>query len=415
MVEVHPFRGVRYDPAVVGDVASATAPALDDVGRFTYASRRTASPYTILELLAEGLAGSYDHAGHVLRQWWRTGVLISDAAPTIYRYEEHHLRDGVPVVQRGLCVALTVTPFGTDGPVLPHEQTDPTRVAARAARLHAVPLDVSPVFGLYRGAPETLRAVLDAQPDTPPVAAITDEAGTDHRVWRLDASAVGQVQAALASVQLVIADGHHRYASALSVAQQRGPGAHGRTLAYLVDAQTHGPDVQPVHRLVRHTGGQFIHQLQELFDVQQVDLTPAQATRQVLDERGLAWALYVHASKGPKVYLLRPHDEQALVAGTPSAYSETWRALDTAVLHHVVLPRLGIGDGQVAARSDLGGAVEEVGNGNAAALFMLRPVAADTVVDLAQRGELMPAKSTAFSPKPRTGLVMRAADTDHLP
>src|SRR5690625_2833314 len=159
MVEVHPFSGVRYDPAVVGDVASATAPELDDVAPAVSTRSRTANPYTLRELRTEQPDATYVQASGALHRWQRTGVLVTDPAPTIYRYEEHHLVEGVPLVQRGICAAIAVTPFEPAAPVLPHEHTDAARGAVRAARLQAVPLDVSPVLGVCRQAPDEGRAV----------------------------------------------------------------------------------------------------------------------------------------------------------------------------------------------------------------------------------------------------------------
>ena len=413
MVDVRPFRGVHYDPAVVGDLTATTAPAFDDIDRFAYAHRRTASPYTVLELLAAHPDRGYAPARDVLRRWWRTGVLTRDRTPAIYRYEEHELREGAPAVQRGLCVCMAVTGFTPDGPVLPHEETDTERLEERAARLDAVPLDVSPVFALYRQGPSVVREVLDAVPTEPPIVAITDEDGTDHRVWRVDApEQVHELRDALRHVQVVIADGHHRYATALARARKHAPDAAspvGHTLAYLVDADVHGPRVLAVHRLLRRAPHDLLARVEADFTIHQVPDDPEQLARTISGSTERRWGLHLATPGGPGTFLLRPRDDAALIPRAPAGHSSRWRQLDTAVLHHAVLANLPADTVDVETRSDTAAAIAEVDAGRAAALFLLRPTTSAEVLHLARQGEPMPAKTTSFRPKPRTGLIMRSA------
>lgn len=409
MVDAAPFRGVRYDAAVAGDPATTSAPAYDDLERFAYARHRTASPYTVLELLASRGDDGYAAAGAALERWWRTGVLVRDPDPAFYRYEEHELRAGVPAVQRGILAAVKLEPLDGTGAVLAHEAVDPSRVEERLERLQAVPLDVSPVFAMYKDAPAALTAVLERPPSRPPVVAITDEDGIDHRVWALDEPRdLATIVAALTQVRVVIADGHHRYATA--IAWHRRETASGRigsdrTLMYLVDAMTHGPRVLPVHRLVTALPENVLARLRQDFLLEPAPPDPRGLSLRLDAAAGRALALRL---PGPRGLLLRARDDAALTAALPDNRSASWRALDTAVLDHVVLPGLGITPDQIAARSDAVTAAAEVDAGTAAGLFMVRPVDTGTVLRLAAAGEPMPAKTTSFRPKPRTGLVMRA-------
>lgn len=403
MVDAATFRALHYDPAVAGDPATTSAPAYDDLERFTYARHRTASPYTVLELLAPGgrPPHAYRWAGAALRRWQRTGVLVTDPTPAYYLYEEHELRHGVPAVQRGVLAAVAVA----DPRVLAHERVDGPRVADRVARLSQVPVDLAPLFAVYRGAPAALRAVLRRPPRTRPVIAMTDAAGSDHRVWRIDEPTdVAALRQGLAEVTAVIADGHHRYAAAAALQAER-PAA--RTLVYLVDAEEHGPQVLPVHRLLGDVPETAFAALAPAIETVPAAADPEALQAALRRQPGRAWAVRL---PGGRALLLVVRDERHLQAMLPADRSAAWRSLDTAVLHHAVLPRLG--DPAVTYRTDLDAAVAEVEQNGAGALLLVRPVGIDTVFACALAGDPMPPKTTWFRPKPRAGLIMRSLDSD---
>jgi len=414
VVDAAPFRGLRYDTAVAGDPASTSAPSYDDLDPITYAAHRTASPYTVLELLAPPDAtGSYRAAGQALRRWRRTGVLRPEPSPAFYRYEEHELRRGVPTVQRGLLAAVALDEPGRDGAFLTHEDVDPARVADRRRRLEAVRADLAPVFALATAGPAELRERLAEPPREPPVVALTDEAGVDHRVWAVtDPGQVAALRRALAPVRVLVADGHHRYAAALAARVERPEGPWHRTLVYVVDATGDGPEVRGVHRLVRGVDRAALRRVGEDFTLEEAPAA-AGALRDRLEAVsgrgfGLLVAPPLAAAVGMASALLRPRDERRLAARLPQRRSPRWRALDTAVLDHAVLP--GLGATAVEYRADLDAAAAAVRSSRDALLFLLRPVDVRTAEAFAAAGEHMPAKSTYFRPKPRAGLVLRALD-----
>jgi uncharacterized protein (DUF1015 family) len=414
VVDVAPFPALRYDPAVAGPPFATSAPAYDEFGRFAYAGHRAANPYTILELLASRQPGDYDAAAATLRRWRRTGVLVMDADPALYLYEEHELRGGVPAVQRGLLGAVRLGPLGMD--VLAHERVEGTRIAERTRRLEAVPLDVSPVFALYRDAPAELAALLDRPPRRPPVAALTDEEGVDHRVWRLDdPEEITKAQALLAEVPVMIADGHHRYASALAYRERRMAAPHDvdapweRTLMYLVDAERHGPELRAIHRVVGKLPDDALARLSEAFEVSQT--APERLSARLGAVRGPAVGLRLPdrgraRERAPAALIVRP---RGTGHGLPAGGSKRWRQLDAAFLHDAVVPALGI-DQPLRYTPDAKAAVTELDAVGQGALFLLRPVAPDVVFDLARTGEPLPPKTTYFRPKPRAGLIMRMLD-----
>ncbi|CAN5522052.1 DUF1015 domain-containing protein [soil metagenome] len=415
MVDAAPFRALRYDAAVAGDPAATSAPAYDSFERFTYARHRTASPYTVLELLAPRDGARYRTAGVTYERWRRTGVLRVDPKPAFLLYEEHELRHGVPAVQRGVLAAVGLEPLDGSGAILPHEAVDPARVADRLQRLEAVPADITPVFALYTGGTDALRELLARPPRAAPLVAFSDESGVDHRVWRLDApEEIATLRAGLASVPAVIADGHHRYATALAYRKRRpAEGAGGpepawaRTLMYLVESGVHGPAVHAVHRLVQHWQPGAPGRIARDFRCEEVAGGASALERALARAEGQAFGLCLAGGVG---LLLRPRDPRALAARLPADRSSRWRSLDAAVLDHAVLPSLGARG--VQARAELAAAAAEVDEGAAAALFLLRPVTPATVLALAAEGERMPPKTTWFRPKPRAGLIMRTVESD---
>ena len=396
MVDAAPFRALRYDPAVAGPPAATSAPAYDDLERFTYAHHRTASPYTVLELLAEsghgGGPGDYAAASATYERWRRTGVLTVDERPAFYRYEEHELLHGVPRVQRGVLASVDVT----DPHVLAHERVDPARVQRRVNRLRAVPADLSPVFAFFPAGAGGLRRLLAQPPSRPPLAAFTDAAGVDHRIWAIDeGDDVETVRAALDEVEVVIADGHHRHAAA--VALHALVPEIDRTLMYLVDAHVDGPRILAVHRLVRGVSDAALDDAVEVI----AEVAAAAALPPALDSAGEGVFGVWRRGRGRVV---RARDERAVDASLPDGHSSAWRGLDAARLDHGLLPILGAVDCRY--RSDVVAAAEEADDADAT-LFVLRPATLAAVTACAEAGDPMPAKSTWFRPKPRTGLIMR--------
>ena len=399
MVDAAPFAALRYDPAIAGDAASTSAPAYDDLERFTYARHRTASPYTVLELLTGddgGTADAFRAAGATFQRWRRTGVLVEEVAPAYYLYEIHELRSGVPAVLRGVLAAVGVV----GQTLLPHEAVDPARLTSRIRRLDVVPADLAPVFAVHSAGPATLREVLDAAPTTRPVLACTDEAGTDHRVWRLDDAVVPAVREGLSAVTAVIADGHHRFAAAAARAAQRGMPA--RTLTYLVDGSAYGPELRAVHRLVELPAPQVLALLGPDFDVRHVPLDELAGA--LADFPGVAFGVI----GGSLSTVVAARDAAAVRARLPGGHSQAWMSLDASAWEFALRPRFG--DARVSYRSDARATAAEVLAGADATLFVLRPPSLDDVFACALAKETMPAKSTWFRPKPRAGLVMRSLD-----
>ena len=423
MVAAAPFRGLRFDPAVVGDHAQVTAPPYDVISPEARDAYEAQSPYNIVRLVlarpdhddapqAERDGSSdYRHVAGLLARWLAEGVLRRDPSPCLYIYEEtYHLR-GTRQVQRGVLASVALDDTGSS--VVPHERTMAAPVADRLRLLEATEANLSPVFGVYAGAGGPA-AVLDDVTETEPALDCVDEAGVRHRLWAVaDPERITAWRERMAGQRVLIADGHHRYRTSLAyraamrAANGDRPGPWDELLMFLVDADLHGPAVLAIHRLLADVdGAAVLAGLEGDFHARPV-ASPAEAEEQLgrLPDEAVAFGLYADG----RSWLLVARDPAALAAEA----GRDRRMLDVEVLHGPVLSkRLGVSDfeGRVVYQSDLTAAVAEVDKGAAASLIVLRPARFAAVAEIAAGGETLPQKTTFFYPKPRDGLVLRPLD-----
>jgi uncharacterized protein (DUF1015 family) len=423
MVAAAPFRGLRFDPAVVGGHAQVTTPPYDVISPEGRAAYEAMSPYNVVRLIlarpgredvpqAERDGTSdYRHVADLIARWQAEGVLRRDTSPCLYIYEETYQLGGVRRAQRGVLASVALDDTGAW--VVPHERTMAAPVADRLRLLEATEANLSPVFGVYAGAGGPA-AVLDGVTGTEPALDCVDETGVRHRLWAVaDPDRIASWRERMADQRVLIADGHHRYRTSLTyrdamrAANGGRPGPWDELLMFLVDADLHGPAVLAIHRLLADVdGGSVLAGLEGDFDARPAP-SPAEAEQALgrLPEDAVAFGLYA----GGRSWLLAAHDP----AGLAAEAGRDRRMLDVEVLHGPVLgKRLGVSDfeGRVVYESDLAAAVAAVDEGAAASLMILRPTRFATVATIAAGGETLPQKTTFFYPKPRDGLVLRPLD-----
>lgn len=425
MVTVGPFRGLRFDPAVIGDPGLVVTPPLDVVPPQLRATYEQLSRHNVIRLSPTSGRGDvpddpgqYDQIAKLLTAWREEGALRLDPRAGLYCYEETYETRGERRVQRG--VASLVELDDSRRWVLPHEGTLTPLVANRLRLLEATGANLSPVFGLYAGGGRTA-ALLDEVATARPAVDATDPAGIGHRVWPItDPTTIAAWRALLAPEQVLIADGHHRWRAALAYRDamrraysERLDGPWESILAYLVDADHNGPAVLANHRLLKGVpGGTVLAALASDFDA--VRLGSAAEIQDGLAElpsEVLAFGLYAPGES----WLLVARDPAALAAETGLG---RW-PLDVEVLHGPVLAgRLGVRDTSrhgVAYGADLGRAARRVDANGGCSLLVLRPAPFRDVLAIAQAGETLPPKTTFFHPKPRDGLVLRPLEPELEP
>ncbi|MCA1726719.1 MAG: DUF1015 family protein [Actinobacteria bacterium] len=387
MPRVSPFTGLLYAPSA-GDPTAVTAPpydAISDEERETYLS---ASPHNVVRLILpqdepESEAGSrYEVAARTLNRWREAGVLVETEAPAVYPYEMAFELDGAPRRVRGLLATIDLEPFG-DG-VIPHERTMPGPVEDRLRLLRATRANLSPVYAVLPGPCAPQADLMERAAARPPDRQATDPAGVVHRLWVEPEVPEALIQA-YASDAIMIADGHHRYTTALAyrdeMRAERGPGPWDRMLMLLVDAATEDPPVRPIHRVVRGEG----------IPAPGFPVDSLQAALRMLSDHELRFGVVSANGDGVQVRV-------AELDGRPPT---------VAAIHERILSRYP--DAEVTYVPDAEQAVREVGEG-ATLAYLLPPTHAGTIRAVVERGERLPQKSTWFWPKPRSGMVIRPLD-----
>ncbi|WP_326599759.1 DUF1015 domain-containing protein [Streptomyces sp. NBC_01803] len=414
-LDLAPFRALRYVPDRVGSLAAVTSPPYDMVVRPDGVDRlETADPHNIVRLILPhdgDPAARHRRAGDTLRRWRADGVLALDPWPAaLYVYEQR----AAGTLQRGLIGALRLT-RPEDGVVLPHEDVIAEVVADRAALMRATAANLEPLLLSYRDGAGAA-AVVERAVSRTPLSATTTADGTEHRLWPVtDPAELDAAIEDLARHRALIADGHHRWATYLRLADEHGGRPPwDRGLVLLVDTARYPLRVQPIHRLLSGLPpAEALARLNGAFRTRRLGDSLADALHTLAGTEGNAFLL----TDGDTFHLLDRPDAALLAATIPQHRPAKWRELDATVLHAALLgPVWGVVDGPAAVRylHDATAVVAQAHRLGGTAVLM-RPVPESTVRALAEEGVTMPHKSTSFGPKPATGLLLRSLDTGFGP
>jgi uncharacterized protein (DUF1015 family) len=416
---LRPFRGLRYDSAATADLSTVICPPYDVIEPAERARLAALDPHNAVRLelpTADGddSGARYAAAADLFRAWQTAGVLRRDATAMIYVYEQRYrLADAGERIAHSFFCRLRLEDFGPDSGVRPHERTMAAPKEDRFRLLRAVDANLSPVVLLYDDGDSGAASseLLERLTAAPAAALARDAAGISHRLWVIDpeSSADARALLALAAARpLTIADGHHRYETALRFRAERAaaavePGGADSVLALLYDANLGGLAVLPTHRVVRRVAGAALPAVaQELFEVA-ARSTAKEIARDLVPGRLGVWTRAGGA-------LLSPRRERVAEL-LPAGRSETLRWLDVSVLSAALEQLVGMSparlldDDLIIFTHDLPEAVARVDSGEADAAFLLPPTPIAAVLSVAAAGEVMPHKSTYFHPKAATGMV----------
>jgi uncharacterized protein (DUF1015 family) len=411
MADVQPLRAVHYDLASAGALADVVAPPYDVIDALQRAELVARSPHNVVEIDLPAGAEPYEHAAKLYAEWQRSGVLVRDSEPALWPLEQlYRGPDGQLRTRHGFFARVRVEDYGA-GRIRPHERTHPGPKEDRLRLTRATRANLSPIFSLYSDPAASAWGALSAPTSGQPWGEVTDGDGTVHRLWRCDdATAIEAVQSTLASAELLIADGHHRYETARVYAEEvGGEGDHRYVLMCLVALEDPGLTVFPTHRLV---GGLDAARRAALAEAIERDFVATAVTReQIAPAPGLGPLElgYVDAERALHLVLRDQAIADAALAGLPPAYQR----LDTGVLEALLLKgALGLTDEDISHLQGFGyardsaQALELVDSGEYDAAFLLRPTPVEAVRAVAAAGVNMPPKSTYFFPKVLTGLVI---------
>lgn len=435
MADIRAFRAHRYDLGRVGALSDVIAPPYDVIDAELQQRLYDKSPYNVIRLILNKESPSdgdndnrYTRSAAALRDWLRDDVLVQDSARSLYVYHQDFEVEGRRYTRKGFLTRVRLEPFGT-GRIYPHEETLAGPKADRLKLFRATNMNLSPVFGLYPDAEDSVMAELEKSVGRALPLEATDHLGVTSRLWPVhDQHTVSAVTGLLGPKPVFIADGHHRYETGLKYLEDRreagevrdGEAAANFILMMLVSMSDPGLVILPTHRLLSGLPELKAEQLASIlsgaFDVEKVGV----------GDKGLrdAWELIEadgsqsmlgFGTVADGVWQTARFKAPAEMAKLAAEHSDTWRGLAVAVLHVLVLDKL-VGPALNAKPSckyvHLLNEVREATVAKACQLAALVPPATmGHVESIAGNLEKMPPKSTYFYPKLLSGLVFNSLKT----
>ncbi len=431
MAEVRPFNGVRYNQSLVKDLAAVICPPYDIISPELQQELYQRSEYNYVRLeYARGLPNDnpednkFTRSAATLEQWLKKGVLKADDAPAIYLHD-HIFTHGVRKYKRRGIFARVRLEEWDKMVVRPHEGTLSKPKGERLNLMWACQADISPVLAMYEDAGKRISHLLASQAGKKPAIDIGNVDGEGHRLWVIkDSEAIQLISKSLAAQPLYIADGHHRYESALDYRRQRvacsgtyyGDEPFNFVMMALVNFSDPGLLILPVHRLVRgvpaSTLDRLMSGLESFFSIEEVPIKQREPSVQINELLGAGddVRMGLFGLTGESFLLLRLRDEGAVGAMVPCFHSQLYNKLDVSIVDHVILGKLlgwdarGVEENP-AYSHDTAQAMERVSGGEFQLAVLVRPVRAQTIKAVADAGDRMPRKSTYFYPKAPSGLV----------
>ncbi|HEX9204684.1 MAG TPA: DUF1015 domain-containing protein [Candidatus Deferrimicrobiaceae bacterium] len=431
MAIVKPFRGVHYDVRKIGDLTKVVAPPYDVIPPEEQEALHRRHPRNIVwidfGMAREGdgpAENKYTRGARWFREWQAEGTLVRDAAPALYYYEQEFSIPGKRTyVRKGFLGALRLSAFG-EGEVFPHERTLSRPKEDRLALMRVTDAHMSPIFGLFSDpADGVLKSLRSGMAPAPDLAAV-DDLGVKHRVWT-----VSQPKAVLGAIEgmagkgVFIADGHHRYETALAfrdeMRQKHGAdpaAAYEHVLMFLCNMDDEGIVILPTHRGIHSVPGfdpeAFLAKVRSHLPVETRDGSPEEAMRAV-EEAGRKGKAIGWSAGGGRFHVATFPDLQIFCDARLAKFPPQLRSLDVVLLHGFLLEQLlGISPEAVTAGQfvkyykEPAKASADLSSGAIQAAFFLNAVTIPEFRDVSLSGHVLPQKSTFFYPKIGTGLLI---------
>ncbi|MDD5916945.1 MAG: DUF1015 domain-containing protein [Clostridiales bacterium] len=405
MAEIYPFRGLRYTKKA-GKLRDCVCPPYDIISDEERKALCDGNVFNLVRLEKPEGDDKYVTARKTLDKWLENGVLKADDEESVYLYREEFTLSGKRYSFDGIVALCRLYDF-SENVVLPHEETLSKAKEDRFRLMLATRSSFSSIYSLYSDSDGRISAAVSAARTGDPVSRFTDSEDVTHSLWKVsDPEAVNGICSAFAEKQLFIADGHHRYETALRYRDFTGYPEAESVLMTMVDMDSDGLIVLPTHRVVTESRIGFA-ELKELLkeDFEVTDGIPPEEAAEVLAARSESHAFVLYGGGDGAVLLVR---KPRPVCDSPV------KELDVSVLHDDILEKLlGIDKADMAAQKSLRytrsaeEAISAVRSGNAAYAFIINPTKVREIKAVAAAGEKMPQKSTYFYPKLKTGLVMR--------
>ncbi|WP_010586760.1 DUF1015 domain-containing protein [Schlesneria paludicola] len=433
MVDVSPFRGWRYDVSQVGDLSDVITPPYDVIDTQFQDRLYKVHPCNFIRLELNRSEPSdtdanakYGRAADFLKHWKLDGVLQMEPEDALYVYSQEFTWEGSTYIRGGFMARIRLEEFGT-GNVFPHEQTLSGPKLDRLMLIRATNANLSPIFGLYPDETASVQRILDDACLKLTPSQATDHLGVIHRLWVVtDHQVIGQVKAGLRDQPVFIADGHHRYETALNYRKElKAAGklnddqaAANFVLMHFVGMQDPGLQILPTHRLVSGlpatlTSGQVAEALKSCCEVDVIGQGDKAATEtwELIEADG-GQDVFGFGTAADDTWLFVRILDNSLMSTLAADHSEAWQLLGVSMLHRLLLEELILksvgGDPkfQYVHRLDETTAALHAKTHQLACL--VAPATIEDVREIAAGRETMPPKSTYFYPKLLSGLVVHS-------
>ncbi|HWZ11869.1 MAG TPA: DUF1015 domain-containing protein [Acidobacteriaceae bacterium] len=440
MATIYPFRALRYNPSFVRleDVVTQPYDKISPAMQQAYYQR---SPYNLVriilglpELFDDENNNVYTRAARDFQAWRESGIMAAEYEPALFAYAQRYTVPGSSDVRerRGFIALGQLEDYGR-GIVFRHEQTLAKPKSDRLNLLRATRAHFGQIFMLYSDPAHTAERVLFTDSSLPD-AMVTDDYGVEHRIWKIDdAPTINLIASSMQDKKLIIADGHHRYETALAYSREHAPAGstprpHGvyqepeypeaAVMMTFVNMESEGMTILPTHRVVFGLHGfdeeRFLVGAREFFTVEKLEQRDPSQLMKLLAKAGVEATAFVAVMRNSTFLLVAREDTvNAALASQPARQ----RQLDIVRLHSLVLERLlGISPEAIRDQKNLrylreaAEAIEQVSSGEADVAFLTNPVSLPELRDVAFAGEVMPQKSTDFYPKLLSGLTVYALE-----
>jgi len=423
MATIYPFPGLRYNSEKVDSPAKVIAPPYDVISEEEQENLYQLSPYNIirLEYGKESTEDNhsnnrYTRAASDLNQWLEENILIQEDKPVFYWYEQQYEWEGQHYSRNGLIAALKTEPYENES-VIPHEETLSNPKEDRLQLLRHCKTNFSPIFGLYPDKNNTIEEKCSFLKQLEPEMDFYDYSQQRHRLWIIsDAKLQEQLQELFAPFTVFIADGHHRYETALQFSREmaaQGEKGYDRVLAVLVNLYSPGLLILPTHRVLfdieQLNLENFISSLSNEFLIQEWSSPHELSLTKFLDE--------LKAMGKDRFAFGMVSSEKVFALCVKDQFMTSEKKLDVVQLQEMVLEKqLGLTADSIKTGENLSytrsaqEALNLVMQGKAQLSFILNPPGIDHTIQLAKTSQKLPQKSTYFFPKLITGLVLNKLD-----
>lgn len=438
MAEIQPFRGVHYNESRIKNWSEVICPPYDIISPQEQQELYLKSEYNYIRIesgrgLPQDTAtdNKYTRSAGLFHQWLEEGVLRTDDTPSLYLHDHYFLRRGKQYKRRSFMSRVRLEEWDKMV-VRPHEGTLTEARGDRLSLLFAMQANTSPILAMYEDKGIQITSILENQAQQQPLFRAKMDNSEQHEMWVInDMTAIEKIQKLLSNRPLYIADGHHRYESALAYRQEQqiysgsdsGNEAFNYVMMSLVEFSDPGLMILAPHRLVRGIPKSNIDELysklKAFFTIEEIDLKHPEIWVRIEDilAHTRIPRIVLFGIDGDSLYILTLSNREEVSKMMPYFHSEIYKNLDVSIVDHIILENLLALNSEkekdsLAFSYDMHDAVEKVRNQEYQLALLLSPVRPEMIKSISDAGDKMPRKSTYFYPKSPSGLVINRLDCD---